>query len=485
MTMSDFRRQHPIVIVTGVFRELRSFILPFLIFLVLSVLGEEATVFGGRGVLIFALISIGFSMLAGLLKWVFFRYAVSETVIQIHSGVFIKKQRHIKRERIQTISLEAGLWHRIFNLTAMNIETAGNLGESELQIQAIPIEEAETIRNQLTREQTEDEHTLGEADSAPGPKQVLNALTLFKAGLTSGSVMVVMLLMAAFVGQLIFFLPSSVFEQVLNLVPLIGWRYYLFVGSVLILVAWIISVFRYMIRYGAFTIRLEGDDLIMTRGLIVLKTLTLKSHRIQSVIITQGLLREPFRYATIEVRAAGGRADDETLSGTVIHPLIKMDAIPDFLAAFLPDVQRHEDITPVPTRARIRFLIRNLALPTLALSLGFLDIRFLWVALSLPFLTVLALAQHAHAGTAFSHDAITLQMRGVAKKWVMARKPHVQALSARQSLIQRVRRLSTVAIHILATPSAAIFSVRDVDLTTADQLYQWLKHPKLPKTTRD
>ncbi|TVP94362.1 MAG: hypothetical protein EA374_07050 [Acholeplasmatales bacterium] len=478
MRMSEFKRQHPVVIITGVLRELRTFILPFLIFLILSVLGEDARIFEGRGVLIFALISIGFSMIAGVLKWFFFRYAVTGTVIEIRSGIFIRKQRHIKQERIQTISLEAGLWHRVFSLTALNIETAGNLGESEVQIQALPVIEAEEIRRRLTTGNTF-ETAEESAANVSGPQRIIDALTLLKAGLTSGSVSVVMLLIAAFFGQLIFFLPSRYFEQLLDVGRQLG-IYAIFLAAALFVgVAWVLSVIRYVIRYAMFTVRLKGEDLIITRGLIVLKTLTLKRHRIQSVVIVQGLLRQPFGYATIEVKAAGGRTDD-ALTSTVLHPLIKMRDIEPFLRDFLPDVHWEHDVTALPSRARIRYIIRNLALPILALPFAFFEPRILWLLSVLPFLILLALAQHAHAGTAVGARGMTLQMRTVAKKWVLTGKSHIQALSTRQSLMQRWRRLSTVSIHVLAAPSSTVFTVRDVDLATTATLLQWLSREKRP-----
>ncbi|MFP4287602.1 MAG: PH domain-containing protein [Candidatus Izemoplasmataceae bacterium] len=468
------KRQHPIFIIKGLIDEIKSYIFPIVLFILFSFFGEDFVLIEDDWFLLVTLAFLFLGIVYAFLKWVFFKYQVTHEAIKIHSGVLIKKQRHIKKERIQTIHLESGLLYRAFKLTKLTIETAGNLNESEVSIEALPLDEAHWIKKTLTENKKPVELNQEEVnqDNLKTIKEI-DMTTLFKAGFTSGSVGIVMALLFALIAQIIAFLPNGLETFFKDSYSRLGISLIIILFLVYVFIAWIISIIRYVIRYAFFTVTKENDDLMVERGLFVKKTLTLKLTRVQSIIITEGLLREPFNYASIEVEVAGGKTDKET-ELTIIHPLIKKHQIDDFLNEVFSDYQLTKTFTYAPKRARMRFLFRNL-IPYVLLTPVFIFFPLsLWVMLFLPVSILIALSQHKHAGYHLNDDTLTLSKRVIAKKTIITKKKHIQALSFKATFLQRFKSLSTIMIHILAAPKAKSYQVVDLSVSDQEMIYTWL-----------
>lgn len=79
-----------------------------------------------------------------------FLYQFSDKEIKIYRGVINKTQISIPYQKIQNINISRTLLHRILGISALEIETAGNLSnKAEGYIPAILPSEAEEIRNYL------------------------------------------------------------------------------------------------------------------------------------------------------------------------------------------------------------------------------------------------------------------------------------------------------------------------------------------------
>ncbi|MFH5881309.1 PH domain-containing protein [Liberiplasma polymorphum] len=469
--MSNFKRQHPITIFTGAIKELKGFIIPIILVAGFSVVGTDLDLFGDYWALLFTLITIGTSALFGSLKWFFFRYSYDEDAITIKSGVMIKKHRYIKKERIQTINLEAGIILRLLGLSSIRIETAGNLDESEVSIDATRLNEAHTIKQLFTENKkvVQSEETL-----KPEDKMIeVDAIQLFKAGLTSGGFIVVLLFMIFLLGQITAFLPSSTIAYFEDVYARLGVIFLLITLFSVILLSWIASIFKYVIRHAFFTIKKSETDIEITRGLIVKKTLTIKPHRIQAVVLKQGLFRQPFNYVSIEVKVAGGKMED-SLTSTELHPFIKSNQVKDFLKNVLPDIPVNETFIGIPKRAWIRYSVRNLWMYLVLIPLSFFSLYSLWFLVLLPFSILLMMSQFNFAGFYIGEDTLYIRKRVIARQWVITKRKHIQSMHFNRSLFQRIRRLSTVGFTVLAAPKVAVFSLQDIGYDDQKDLYEWL-----------
>src|SRR5690606_23675729 len=106
-----------------------------------------------------------------------------------------------------------------------------------------------------------------------------------------------------------------------------------------------------MLKYSGFTLKKVENDLIITRGLLEKKQLTIPLHRIQAIRISENLLRQPFGFASVFVESAGGSALNEESAKVLVLPIIKKRDIVKTLAPFLENKVFHSDLTPAPKRA--------------------------------------------------------------------------------------------------------------------------------------
>lgn len=466
--MSKLYRQHPITIITGVFSELKSYLIPFFIFVVLRGLGEESGTFFDRWFVIFILITISVSLIAGFMKWLFFRFKYSSEAIEIFSGVLIKKHRNIKRSRIHTINLEANVIWQLLELVSVNIETPGNLGEAEVKISALPQSLAEDLRETLN---TNDKV---EVDKEIKKKTVaLDTVTLLKAGATSGSVGVVFAVIFALIGQLIVFIPERLFQMIAQFFTQTDQVVLVILFVFGLVLSWIISIIRYVLRYAFFTLTEVDDTLEIRRGLFVKRHLTIKLNRIQAVTIIEGLIRQPFKYATIELKVAGG--SDSSNESVVIHPLIKKYDIAAFLSNLLPDYSLPETYQSVPKRALRRYLFRASIPMILSLGLLFIDLRLIIVSIVVGILLIpLGYLRYRDAGYLTQADSLFLQFRRIARTSVMVHKKHLQSYEMITNPFQRLKRLRTLGVWVMSSPTPTNFKVKDFEESDASRVYQWV-----------
>src|SRR5699024_964588 len=122
----------------------------------------------------------------------------------------------------------------------------------------------------------------------------------------------------------------------------------------LVILAWLISFGYTLITNYDFSITVHKDELLISRGLITNIRLTIPLDRIQAISIKEGILRQPFGYASILLEDAG-------YATTTLFPLIAKEQIPTFLSRVLPEyhIENKAIQTPVPLSGLRRYLLRK------------------------------------------------------------------------------------------------------------------------------
>ncbi|MDT2266134.1 PH domain-containing protein [Paenibacillus larvae] len=114
------RRSHPIHILVMWFNWLKGFLIPLLI------LGLSGNI--RRRFWLLALIT-GLAVIVGLLtsflQWRRFTYRLDEDQLLVRKGVFTQEEKFISFSKIQSVNMEESLFHRIYRLCSLRIETAG------------------------------------------------------------------------------------------------------------------------------------------------------------------------------------------------------------------------------------------------------------------------------------------------------------------------------------------------------------------------
>ena len=305
--MSEPKRLHPIAILFNIFKTIKELIVPIVFFTVLP--GRDIgfpeyirwLIFGGICLIVIVL---------AVVSWLRFTYRVEDGELKIESGVFVRKNRYIRFERIHSVDLSEGIIQRLFGLVKVNIETAGG-AQSEAVLSAIHKDEAEQLNGYLLEakksksimEQESNENQVDDEISHIVYRQ--SFLELFLMSATSGAVGVVLSGMAAFLSQFDDIIPfkrlfgqsKAVLEQ--GTYILIG---LVIVGVILVYIAAIIMM---MLKYAHFTVEKIEEELVISRGLLEKRQLTIPLKKIQGIRIVENIIRQPLGYATVYLEYAG------------------------------------------------------------------------------------------------------------------------------------------------------------------------------------
>lgn len=481
--MNELKRQHVAAIFINITKGLFQLAIPFAIIAFI------------QGILwIFFIGLAGLIVFLGLLSWITwlkFRYRLEDGELYVEQGVFIKKKRYIQKKRVQAINISAGVLQRIFGLVKVNIDTAGGGMEAEAEFSAVTRAEANRIRTALLKDapaktnfsedgEEAEEETLDYTEpevSEPIDKWQLGRRRLIYTALTSSSVGLVLSAVLALLSQTVQFVPDDLFENTYDFVVNLGILLIILLVIAILLVSWLISSLITIITYGNFNIETYEKEMVIERGLLEKRQLTLAYKRITAVRIIKSVIRQPFGFVSVYVESAGGGNNKEQGS-TLLVPLIHQRDLPDFLEQIIPDYAIETPITSAPKRAAIRFFIRMLIVPvvlTIVATVLWGTIGLLGLILVGAF-AILAWFQYRDAGAGSSEEFVWLRSRSVGQTLVLSPKRKIQSATKQVSFLQRRKTLSSFEFFVQSSMSGKSFSVPDIADSTGDDLYQWYSH---------
>ncbi|WP_453992220.1 PH domain-containing protein [Bacillus nitroreducens] len=472
--MFEPRRMHPVAGFLSFLKQLKEFILPFLVFLFVGT-GDsnlfDRIFYIGSGAIILIL------LVFGILHWYRFTYRVEEGELRIEYGVIIRKKRFIPIERIQTIDVSAGIIQRIFGLVKLQVETAGEGLQAEAVLTAIKEDEANQLRELLSRSKIQHEEDT-EIEKPRVTYQITSKELLVLAS-TSGGIGIVISGVLAFLSQFAEYLPfEKLYNTIDKYVNLSILFYIIVLVALFLLISWFVGILIMTLRYANFTVVKREDELFITRGLIEKRQSTIPLTRIQAIRIGENLIRQPLGYATVYIESAGGSIDKGEEFSTVLFPLVKKSAIKDLLQHFVPDYEMLDVEHYVPSKAKWRYIFRGL-LPFLILVPGIiiLAIKFSsWSYLGLFLLFVGAwfgYSRYKVAGWRIKGNQLILQYRFFSKITVLHHKKRIQSMDLHQSYFQRNKDLSTVRTSIKASIGGKTFEVKDLQTSDCSIIWDW------------
>lgn len=423
------------------------------------------------------------------LRWYLYTYSYEEGYLHIKRGLVFKKERSLKKERVQTVNIRTGLLQRLLDVATVRIETAGGGMESEVILKAVKMEEAQRIRSYLesgpkSKSYTTDEEstkttsgTGSEHDTEYGitASYVLPMREIFLAGATSGRFMLLFSFIAAAFSQFYPYIPEYITDLLIEqLIPESSTDILLVVIILLslLILSWLVSVLAYMVKYANFTIHRQHEYLKISWGLIEQKEFTLKINRIQALSIQEGLFRQPFGLCAINSEVAGGGLRDQEYV-TIICPLLHKRELATFLEQILPEYKIPASMTSVPRRARKRYLFRTVGIAIIIiLPLQLLPYGWMALFLLLPAF-ILGLSRYRAGATSIDDKQLTFRFRNINRYIVLMMKNHIQSLESGSNPFQRRSDLSNISTSVLSSPSGKTFHVDNVDDREAKKIWKW------------
>lgn len=358
-------RLHPSSPILGLVLSARQWALPLIVLIIAS----EQAVFFGPGALVLLALVVGWLYLA----WSRFSYEVRDGVLIIDKGVLQRHHREVPIARIQQVDLRRKLRHRVLGVAVVRIDTAGGGAEAEVVLEAIADREALLLRSTLLsgrpnpmatgavpEDGTTIDGSIGGPTATPAvavPVVHLSTRDLVVAGITGSRLAAVLPFGAAAVG-LLFELPSSTSDQIIDAVPTGTVAVVLFGIAIAPLVV-LAAVASSILTDHDFTLVRVGSDLHVRRGLLDQREATVSLHRIQAVRIRENVLRRPFGLAAVQLQSAGSGHEAEGDVTRLTIPLVRAEHLQTLLPELLPTAVDHPPLIPAPLPARRRSWVRH------------------------------------------------------------------------------------------------------------------------------
>lgn len=472
MKMSELRRQHPLLILFDTARGLRSN-LGMALVLAISLPGD---LFGGfvGNLIVISLAIVGVSLLYSVMRWFFYHYSYEEGVVHIREGVLFKRERSISWERVQSINVLSNVLQQAFGLATLQIKTAGVNVDAEVNLRALSTQEVENIRRSLNKAMPRPDDLM----EVPRGMRFLQGRDLWLAGVTSGRFMILFSVIALIYSQLYEYIPQDIMDQVVEGLSHMSLLLWVLMIAGMLLVSWALSTVTFAIQYARFTVNRFEDRLEISWGVIKRNHVTVRLHRLQALVIHQGLLRQPLGLCTLLVEVAGGGSKEKERV-SILHPLVRRAELEAFLHDILPEYSMPGSMTPLPRRSLRRYLFRAmmpaaLAASAMAAAGWYFGLPHLWTSfLLLVPAALLARSRYANGSSSVDGMQLSLRFRGYSLYHVLIGRSHVQSLTLKANPFQRLAGLRSLSASLLSSPAGRSYTLKDLEASEAQAIRDW------------
>lgn len=464
--MFNAERQHPVAAVTKVLEIIKGNFISLLVLLFVTSGGESmVSLFGILSVMLFLLVG-------GILSWLRFTYSIVDGELRIEQGIFVRKNIYLSKERIQVIDIKAGVLQRLFGLVEVEVKTAGS-SSKEAKISAISREKAEQLKSILRVDQSDKTEVREEEETFEIFE--LSPKDLIITSCTSGSFGIALSIVGTVFSQL---------DQVLSEEQMLYYLETIIPASVsanmvvygilfVVIISWLLSFLGTLIKYYGFTLTVQQKELIIRQGLFEQRQLTIPFNRIQAIQVKEGIMRQPFGFASVILESAG--YGEQEGNSTTLYPLIKKKNLAEFLEKVIPEYSKESLQAKPPAKALRRYLFR-MVLGSLAIiipSWFFIPYGEYSLVLLLPAL-LLGFAQYRAAAIGSDEDTLTIRSRVLSKTTAMIQKKRIQRVSLNQNPFQKRLGLLSYMVTVASGSHGRSFTIRELDRSVARTYFQWV-----------
>jgi putative membrane protein len=421
-------------------------------------------------------VSGGLGIVGVVLRWVMRTYTVTEDRLVLDEGVLRRRHRVVPYARVQQVDVTQRLMHRLFDVASLYVETAGESGSTAVELSVLTRTDAEALQAfVLERRQATSRQDVARAEPV-APQRVLAEMSwedLLLAGATSSGVVIVPAVLAG-IG-----LPWIALGVARGEAPLATGLIavaVLVAGSlVAAAVVATLSIVSTLLGDWAWTASEHGDDLRVRRGLLELRTQSLPRRRIQRITVIDNPLRRWLGVTSVVLHTAATPGSGHVT--TVRVPLVRRSELDAFLRSVMGYTWALPRLLPRSPRARLRAVIRRVAVLGLAF-VGPVTVRpgVAWVLAPLALLGIpWGLVAHRRAGLAVTDERVILASGVLHHRIDIAPRNRIQSTRTSSSPFQRQAGLVTLHVDLagrgLRRLSAHLF---DVDVRLAIHLQRTL-----------
>jgi putative membrane protein len=441
------------------------------------------------------------SALIDLLRWATTWYRITDTRVEVRSGLVTRRHRSMPRDRIRRVDATAKLRHRLFALSVVTLATGEHARSSDdvLVLDAVRTTDAAGLRRRLLaggdpaagaaaadggatavaggdRDDDRDGVVLASLDPSWAPYSLLSFWTLAIPALALGGL--VQLLQSVGVS------PDEVLddERVTGRVRDLSLTTGVAVALLAVVVVGVVGALAFFVEtwWGYRLVREPGGRLRIHRGLLTTRSISLDEARLRGIEVAEPLLLRAAGGARLHAVTTGlvGAEESRGQGADALMPPAPAAQAQRVAAAVLTEPAAPTDHAPLhahPGAARRRRLTRALAAGALA-AVAVLVVHLAghgvpvvaWAAPALlaAVATAYAVDTYRNLGHAVAGRFLVVRRGSLARRTVALQRTGVIGWTVRTSPFQRRLGLSTV----VATTAAGRGSYPLVDVDAADGL---------------
>lgn len=479
------RRMHPIGAVTTILQALRQFLLLF----AMAFLGRDSAGYGAWIQVVLLVVAVGY----GVGRWWRLRYWFEDGAMRVSDGFLFHREVFLDADKVQAVDIRAGIVQRVFDVVRVQVKS-GATG-TQVDLTALSRSEAERVQRLLDPEgwlndpvKTEGAPPVAiptdrpaDAEPAPQPSRWrLNRAELVTLGATSGQLGVIASAMAWIFSQAQERISTWLEENVealagsaAGVAPMLGPIVVgLLVVGVLVL-TWALSIIGTAFAWGDFDVARRRDRVVVSRGLLERREISVQCDRIQAITVVEELLHQPLGRCAVYVESIG-HAEAKGVS-TCLHPYLLIEELP----AFLDDIAPGFHVTPAmhrpPPRALPRFLVRP-SVTIIAISAAtyaFWQTIGLAVLLLLIPTWLLAYLSWRDTGVGVQDNTVVVRSRRVTRRTAFVPRSRIQTADSTANILQRQRNIANFSVVAASGATGRVYVARDLDNLVPRQLIEW------------
>lgn len=470
----------------------------------------------------------------GFVRYWFYRYQLADGELVVTSGVFFKSKRNVPVARIQNVDLVQNLFHRIFGVAEVRVETASGT-EPEAILKVLSLSEVELLRKQIesarkgVSSEAASQAAMGtgaipeSATSANGSSPAItppvSASTtllqiplkwLVQAGLASnrGFVMVGIVIGILsqqmgndnqFVLRIVRNIPSSR-EMEIARSQANWWESWLvWVGALVLVLVLIrlLGIAWYVLRFYGYRLELRDENLHLSCGLLTKVSATVPRRRIQWISIHRSPLLRWMKLASIRIETAGGAGKQNEDAATTVTrrwfvPIIPESLLDELVEQLRPGLEWSESSLEWQSldrralkRMRRKSSLRAQGISILAGGLAFLlfDFPYAWTlgvlvaVVLIPLNIWVAQRRHRHFGFAElpSGEGVVIREGFWDRKVSCTFYDRIQSVSCSETPFDRRWDMQTLRIDTAAAgPADHVYRLPMLPRPIASELFDRL-----------
>ncbi|TDP92894.1 PH domain-containing protein [Labedaea rhizosphaerae] len=417
-------------------------------------------------------------VLRGLFSWLTTRYRISESQVELHSGLLSRKRKAVPRDRIRTADLTAKFGHRLFGLSAIRIGTGQHAkGKADgLLLDAVPVPEAERLRVVLLQRGVG--HREAAVETAPAEARSTAIATLHRSWLRFAPLSLSGLLS---IGAVIGVLVNAANEvdvrisRMAAVKEVVRWAressLVLVVAvaiAVVLVLAVLGSLLKYVLQYAGYRLTRQADGTVrVTRGLLTTRSVSIEEKRLRGVQVGEPMLLRAGHGAKVSAVTTGlGKEQGGSL---LLPPAPRAEAhrvVAEVLR--LPEPPTSAELTRHPRRALARRLVRAVGAAVLVEAALLLTVAawdwplvlpLAWLV-ALPAAAWLGVDRYRRLGHALTERYLVSRTGSLDTKTVALQRDGIIGWRIRRTWFQRRTGLMTVTATTAAGRGA--YSVPDI-----------------------